>query len=153
MAQQQKSGKPWSGANPIPNIKQFVEGLDKDKASRDRQIDSRDQAQLETVTDHKNEPSSQGKKGKVVTDPTTGNDVVIENVGRDFMKSVKDPQLSVTNANLGKPTTAQSHASQKNPEYKEQQDITAPPDPVEPGVCNQICGNLFHHTNPSLVDQ
>ncbi len=39
MAQQQRSGKPYSGANPIPNIQKFVESLDKDKRERDRQID------------------------------------------------------------------------------------------------------------------
>jgi hypothetical protein len=33
-AQQQKSGKPWSGTNRIPNIKEFVERLDRDKAGR-----------------------------------------------------------------------------------------------------------------------
>ena len=88
----QRSGKPWSGANPIPNIKQFVDSLDKDKAERDRQLDdSSRQRQSEKVTAHQNEAPSD--KGKTVHDPVTGNQVVIEDVGQDYMKAVKDPQV------------------------------------------------------------
>src|SRR5271163_3047787 len=89
MAQQQKTGKPWSAANPIPNIQQFVERLEKGKAERGRGID--DEQTNGQPVDHKNEPLS--KKGKTVTDPTTGNQVVIEDVGRDFMKAVKNPTV------------------------------------------------------------
>lgn len=145
MAQQQKSGKPWSGTNPIPNIKQFVENLDRDKAERDRQIDARNQPADGEVRAHQNEKPS--TKGKTVTDPTTGNEVVIENVGKDFMKSVKDPHLSVPNANLGRPTTVKTDAAQSNPEYKEKQDITAPPDPIEPGVSIRFCSVLESATD------
>jgi hypothetical protein len=156
MAQQQKSGKPWSAANPIPNIKQFVEGLDKDKADRDRQIDEQNKAaQLQNgaPVPHKNEPPS--TKGKWVTDPTTGNQVVIEDVGKDFMKAVTDPMLSVPNANLGKETAVKTEATQSNPEYKEKQDITAPPDPVEPGSTSDVPihgekTNILFHPTPSV---
>jgi hypothetical protein len=122
--QQQSSGKPWSGTNPIPNIQKFVDSLDKDKRERDRQIDeqnkSHEQQHKSGVKPHENAPQRSG--GKTVTDPTTGNQVVIEDVGKDFMKTVRDPQvpgfpapcsssnlltpsqLSVPNANLGKET-------------------------------------------------
>lgn len=150
---QQKAGKPWSGNNPIPNIKQFVESLDKDKADRDRQIDERNTVPQDKVTPHKNEPQS--SNGKTVTDPTTGNQVVVENVDKDFMKAVKDPKLSVPNANLGRPTPVKTDASQKNPEYKENQDITAPPDPIEPGSTSDVPihgekTNILFHPTPSV---
>lgn len=95
MAQQQRSGKPYSGANPIPNIHKFVESLDKDKKERDRQIDEQnklyEQQHHGSVKPHKSAPKPTG--GKTVTDPTTGKQVVIEDVGKDFMKAVRDPQV------------------------------------------------------------
>ena len=94
MAQQQKSGKPWSGANPIPNIQQFVANLDKDKSSRDAEIDAKAAKRQQgdgDVTAHQNEKPS--GKLKTVTDPTTGKDVQIEDVGKDFMKEVDDPKV------------------------------------------------------------
>lgn len=149
-------GKPWSAANPIPNIKQFVERLDKDKAERDHQIDEQHRPAKQQNGDpvpHTNEPRSTG--GKTVTDPTTGNQVVIENVGKDFMNAVEDPILSVPNANLGKETTVQTEATQSNPEYKQKQDITAPPDPVEPGSTSDVPirgekTNILFHPTPSV---
>lgn len=90
MAQQQKTGKPWSGANPIPNIQQFVEKLDKNKAERDRQIDEQNKlGQNDQVAPHMSE--ARKPKGKTVTDPVTGKEVVIEDVGKEFMKGVKNP--------------------------------------------------------------
>ena len=95
MSQQQSSGKPYSGANPIPNIQKFVESLDKNKRERDRQIDeqnkSNEQQHEGGIKPHQNAPKQTG--GKTVTDPTTGNQVVIEDVGKDFMKAVRDPQV------------------------------------------------------------
>ena len=95
MAQQQRSGKPYSGANPIPNIQKFVESLDKDKRDRDRQIDEQNKLNEQQhgghVKPHKNAPKQTG--GKKVTDPTTGKEVMIEDVGKDFMKAVRDPQV------------------------------------------------------------
>lgn len=94
MAQQQKSGKPWSGANPIPSIQQFVENLDKDKAKRDKEIDQQmknKQQDLDTVTPHQNEVRVEG--GRQVTDPVTGNTVTIADVGKEFMANVDNPMV------------------------------------------------------------
>jgi hypothetical protein len=94
MAQQQKSGKPWSGRNTIPNIQQFVESFDKGKTERDSHIDRQHRSTRsdnDIVRPHKNEPPR--TKGKTVTDPVTGNQVVIENIGKDFMKTVDDPMV------------------------------------------------------------
>ena len=153
--QQQMTGKPWSGTNKIPNIKQFVAKLDKDKADRDRQIDQSTQQNGAdpSIIAHKNEVHT--KKGKIVTDPTTGNQVEIEDVGEDFMKAVKDPMLSVPNANLGKPTTVKTEATQSGEEYKRNQDVTAPPDPVAEGSTSDVPihgekTNILFHPTPSI---
>lgn len=71
------------------------------------------------------------------------------------MKAVKDPQLSVPNANIGKSTTVQTDPSQTNPEYKEKQDITAPPDPVAEGSTSDVPihgekTNILFHPTPSV---
>ena len=94
-AQQQKTGKPWSGQNKIPNIKEFVAGLDRDKENRDSHIDSQHGAktgkQDEQVVAHQNETPK--KEGKTVSDPVTGHQVVIADVGKEFMKNVDNPQV------------------------------------------------------------
>ena len=109
--QQQKSGKPWSGQNKIPTINQFLENLDRDKKDRDAQVDaqsktagsaettpqksglfSKKQTGGEEVADHVNRPSKT-KNGKTVTDPTTGKQVIIEDVGKEFMKNVDEPMV------------------------------------------------------------
>ncbi|KAI9820660.1 MAG: hypothetical protein M1827_005029 [Pycnora praestabilis] len=150
----------WSGANPIPNIQKFVEGLDKDKKERDRQIDEENKRlktqKADDVHPHTVGPKS-GVKGtrKTVTDPTTGKQVQIEDVNKDMMNAVENPMLSVPNANLGKETTVKTDASQPNPEYKENQDITAPPDPIAPGSTSDVPihgekTNILFHPTPSV---
>ena len=98
----QKSNKPWSGTNRIPNIKEFVGKLDKEKAARDQEIDARNQAAGKdtSVVAHKNQPQQKG--GKTVTDPVTGKPVVIASVDKEFMKNVDNPQVS---SRLTLPTT------------------------------------------------
>lgn len=90
----QKSNKPWSGTNPIPNIHEFVARLDKDKAARDKDIDDQNApAPKESkVVPHKNQPKQQGK---TVTDPVTGKQVIIADVGKEFMENVDNPQVQL----------------------------------------------------------
>ena len=71
------------------------------------------------------------------------------------MKAVENPMLSVPNANLGKSTTIKTDASQTNPEYKHNQDVTAPPDPVAPGSTSDVPihgekTNILFHPTPSV---
>lgn len=105
--QSQKVGAPgahYSGHNPIPTVKQFVENLDKDKKKRDQKIDASQAQSKTTVAPHK-APERQVKgTEKTVTDPTTGREVVIADVSKEMMKEVDDPHLVVPNANLNKPT-------------------------------------------------
>lgn len=93
--QQQKSGKPWSGTNKIPNIQEFVSGLDKEKAARDKEIDAQNSAasKQDKIVPHKNE--KRDDKGKTVTDPVTGKQVVISDVGKKYMKNVDNPQVNI----------------------------------------------------------
>lgn len=59
------------------------------------------------------------------------------------------------NANLGRPTTLATDASQSNPEYKEKQDLTAPPDPIAEGSTSDVPihgekTNILFHPTPSV---
>lgn len=157
--QQHAPGGYYSGGNKIPTVNQFLQNLDKDKKDRDRQID---EAKLKQqglggtdVRGHQNESPKAAAGQKTVTDPVTGKEVVIENVNDDFVKRAGDPVLSVPNANLGKDTTVKTEASQSNPEYKEKQDITAPPDPIAPGSTSDVPihgekTNILFHPTPSV---
>lgn len=102
MAQQHQPGGHWSAANPIPTIQKFVENLDKDKKERDKGIDEELRRRKEAkaaggkpsdLSAHEQERIIQ-KHTREVTDPTTGNKTEIEDVGKEFMKEVKDPKVS-----------------------------------------------------------
>lgn len=88
-------GAHYSGSNPIPNIQRFVESLDSDKKERDAKINAQLQSRVQgDATDH-TEGQPHGIEGtrKIVTDPTTGKNVEIEDVNADFMKAVDNPQV------------------------------------------------------------
>ncbi|THV51712.1 hypothetical protein BGAL_0101g00140 [Botrytis galanthina] len=150
-------GAHYSGSNPIPNIQRFVESLDSDKRDRDAKINEQLQSRVQgDATDHtQGQPHGVEGTRKVVTDPTTGKDVEIEDVNADFMKAVDNPQLSVPNANLNKSTPVKTDATQSGEEYRKNQDITAPPDPVEPGSTSDVPihgekTNILFHPTPSV---
>jgi hypothetical protein len=87
--QQQKTpGGHYSGANPIPTVKEFIEKLDVTKKDRDSKLD-RSQGQKES-----GEALKPGKNQKTVTDPVTGADVVIENAHKSMVDEVKNPKAS-----------------------------------------------------------
>jgi len=148
----------YSGQNKIPTINQFIERLDKDKRERDKALDEQNKARRAQNGDavvHHNETKQEGINQKVVTDPTTGNQVTIEDVNKNMIERARDPMLSVPNANLGKDTPVRTDGSQKNPEYKEKQDITSPPDPVAEGSTSDVPihgekTNILFHPTPSV---
>jgi len=156
--QQHAPGGFYSGQNKIPTISQFIDKLDKDKRERDKALDEQAkarQAQNADPVPHKNDAPQAGENQKSVTDPTTGRQVVIEDANKEMMESAKNPTLSVPNANLGKSTPVKTDASQKNPEYKHNQDITAPPDPVAEGSTSDVPihgekTNILFHPTPSV---
>jgi hypothetical protein len=92
-------GGHYSGRNPVPNIQRFIESLDMDKKNRDSKLDADMKANRSNgeVKDHI-EGQPKGIKGsqKLVTDPTTGNEVQIENVNSDFMKAVEHPVVCIS---------------------------------------------------------
>ena len=97
--QQHAPGGHYSARNPVPTVKKFIENLDKDKAERDRRIDEQNKANKQkqnTTGDaipHK--PQKKGIEGtqQTVTDPTTGKQVVIEDVSKATMDQVENPQV------------------------------------------------------------
>ena len=59
------------------------------------------------------------------------------------------------NANLGKPTPVKTDARQSGDEYRHNQDVTAPPDPVEPNSTSDVPihgekTNILFHPTPSV---
>lgn len=96
-AQQQASGKPWSGRNKIPTIGQFIDNLDRDKKERDQQIATGNSTQQDVnvkhqdVMPHKNQERI--KDAKSVSDPVTGGQVMISDVGKEYMENAKNPQV------------------------------------------------------------
>lgn len=101
-AQQQKSGKPWSGTNKIPNINEFVANLDKSKADRDKAIDQDTQpSTVDKVIPHRNEKPK--AKGKEVTDPVTGKQIVIADVGKEYIQRADNPTVC-NSINIPSPT-------------------------------------------------
>ncbi|KAK5944500.1 hypothetical protein PMZ80_003782 [Knufia obscura] len=152
-------GKPWSGTNKIPSVNQFLQNLDKDKAERDKQLDSGKGQQKhvdvkhQDAMPHKNQERM--KDAKEVSDPVTGGQVMIADVGKEYMENADNPMLSVPNQNLGKPTTVPLDSSMSGAEYKEKQDITAPPDPVAEGSTSDVPihgekTNILFHPTPSV---
>ncbi|KAI5918760.1 hypothetical protein F4810DRAFT_725330 [Camillea tinctor] len=151
------SGGHYSGMNRIPNIKEFAAALDKDKRERDAKIDAELKANKKdkAIKEHVNESHHRKGRGRVVTDPVTGNQVEIDDENTDSKKATQDPHLSVPNANLGKETTAKTEPTQSGEEYREQQDITAPPDPVATGATSDVPihgekTNILFHPTPSV---
>jgi hypothetical protein len=182
MAPQQQQVAPgghYSGHNPIPTVKQFVENLDKDKKERDRLLDEAAAADKQKggqnattadgIQDHKMQKRKIDGTEKTVTDPVTGNQVTISDVDKSMMSEVENPHLVVPNANLQKDTvritfemahqfhvlTSPSPPSQSLEDYKYNQDVTAPPDPVAEGTTSDVPihgekTNVLFHPTPSV---
>jgi hypothetical protein len=89
-------GGHYSGKNPVPNIQRFIESLDSEKKQRDARIEAEMNANLSggDIHDHvEGEPKGVKDTRKFVTDPTTGNQVQIEDVNTEFMKAAKEPMV------------------------------------------------------------
>ena len=93
--QQQAPGGHYSGANPIPTIQKFIESLDRDKKERDKKIDELKHGEAQGAP-KPHTASTGGKPGTrtKVTDPTTGNEVEIENVNLDASQAIENPMVA-----------------------------------------------------------
>ncbi|RAH71540.1 C2 domain protein [Aspergillus aculeatinus CBS 121060] len=154
-----RMGEHWSGGNPVPTISHFMDRLEHDKQER--------KAHEETLAARKREREAQNQemphkprettgKTRMVTDPTTGKEIEVEDLDEDSMDAVKDPKLVVPNANLGKPTEVKTAPDQSLSQYKENQDITAPPDPIAEGTTSDVPihgekTNVLFHPTPTVT--
>ncbi|RMZ74209.1 c2 domain [Pyrenophora seminiperda CCB06] len=149
----------YSGHNPIPTVRQFVDSLDKDKRARDQKLDEEaaqnQQSATEDAKPHRQTERHVEGTEKTVTDPTTGREVVIADVNKDMLKEVENPHVVVPNANLNKDTPIKTDPSQSLGDYKHNQDVTAPPDPVAEGTTTDVPihgekTNVLFHPTPSV---
>jgi hypothetical protein len=89
----------YSGANPIPTVQEFIEKLDLGKKQRDAEIDKGEDKKTSNVKDELPEarpptqPLKAGKGQKLVTDPVTGKEIVIENANKTMVGEVHDPKV------------------------------------------------------------
>ncbi|KAK4166084.1 hypothetical protein QBC43DRAFT_233169 [Cladorrhinum sp. PSN259] len=155
-------GQHYSGSNRIPNIKQFVESLDKNKKHRDAKIDQEygeNGAELNNPSGAAKAhvaSSHNGKNRRTVRDPTTGKDVEIVDITSKHLDAAKNPILTVPNPSLNLPSTVKTSADQSGESYRHAQDITAPPDPVAPGSTSDVpihgeATNILFHPTPSIT--
>ena len=117
--QQHAPGGHYSGHNPIPTVKQFVENLDRDKRARDKQIEETATAaaahkQDQPKTDDELPETQLKGTEKKVTDPTTGREVVIADVNKDMINEVENPHIVVPNANLNKQTVGNPNSAMRS---------------------------------------
>lgn len=165
-------GEHWSGANPVPTVQKFIEHLDANKKERDQKIDEDNRARGQQAKQQQKQGKNgaQQKEGEVmehqprkeskaathtVTDPTTGKEIGVQDLDQSAMDTVKDPKLTVPNANLGRPTEHQTSADQDLDTYKEEQDVTAPPDPIAEGTTSDVPirgekTNILFHPTPTI---
>lgn len=98
-------GEHYGTHNPVPTIQKFLEHLEKDKQDR--------KAHEEAVTAREKEEDARGEakphkprkrpgKGKtrMVTDPTTGREIEVEDQDADSMEVVKNPKVCITKCHV-----------------------------------------------------
>lgn len=90
------SGQHYSGQNRVPNIKQFMEHLDRDKKNRDAQIDISGQGKGngDEVKAHQDAGQKRGKNRRTVRDPVTGKDVDIDDMDGSMVNEAQNPHVS-----------------------------------------------------------
>lgn len=104
--QQHRVGEHWSAANPVPTIQKFMQHLETEKEERKaheeeinakeqqtrREKESRGEKLEDEATAHKNRTTPKGKT-RMVTDPTTGKDIEVEDLDEESMEVVKNPTV------------------------------------------------------------
>ena len=97
---QHRVGEHWSGANPVPTISKFMERLERDKQEREAhaaEVTARhDQRQMDRTAGEAgpHQPRKRPKgKTRMVTDPTTGRDIEVEDQDEESMEVVKNPKV------------------------------------------------------------
>ena len=101
---QHRVGEHWSAGNPIPTIQKFMQHLDVEKQEREKHEQDitakqkeeskkkADRGEADEATAHKPRQTPKGKT-RMVTDPTTGRDIEVEDQDEDSMETVKNPTV------------------------------------------------------------
>lgn len=92
-------GEHWSGANPVPTIDKFLQRLEVDKQERkahEEALAAKRREREEQGEEMAHKPRKTTGKTRMVTDPTTGKDIEVEDLDEDAMEAVKDPKVSMT---------------------------------------------------------
>jgi hypothetical protein len=104
------AGGYYSGANPIPTVQEFIEKLDITKNERDKKIDAaekkpkgedvkkvqeHEQRQQQTTNRSSTPQLVAGRHQKIVTDPVTGKQVVIEHAKKEGVRDVRNPKVNI----------------------------------------------------------
>lgn len=108
--QQHRVGEHWSAANPVPTIQKFMQHLESEKEERKaheeevtaKEIQARQEREargenLDEATAHKNREIPKGKT-RMVTDPTTGKNIEVEDLDEESMEVVKNPTVRSTHS-------------------------------------------------------
>lgn len=100
MEHQTAGGKPYSASHPIPKINEFLKEINP-ASKKNRQDESNvGNSQKDQVKALKHGEGYAGNR-RVVTDPTTGNEVEIEDVTGDYEQAANgQPKISVPNQSL-----------------------------------------------------
>ena len=141
---------PYSGSSPIPKIDDFLEEQrqkfprsskdDGGKGGRTTKENAHPSAREQTKALKHGQGAKDGNR-RTVRDPTTGNEVEIEDVNADFKKEAGNPELAVPKTALPDHSVNErdfAGPTQPIEEYSEKQDVTAPPEPVKPGTTADV---------------
>lgn len=95
------SNQPYSGTNPIPKVSDFLRETAERVDGKPQKEKKAEKANIagERKGVQQGQGSKQGNR-RTVTDPTTGNEVVIEDTNQEFMKEAQENDYVVPNANL-----------------------------------------------------
>jgi Ca2+-dependent lipid-binding protein len=138
---------PYSGTSPIPKIDDFLEeqrqklpGSSKNDGGKEEKT-TKENAPREQTKALKHGQGAKDENRRTVKDPTTGNEVEIEDANADFKKEAENPELVVPKTALpDRSVNERDFAGPTQPieEYSDKQDVTAPPAPVKPGTTADV---------------
>lgn len=105
---QHRVGEHWSAANPVPTIQKFMQHLETEKEERkahEEEVVAKEQEERrqkqergekieddEETSAHKPRKVPKGKT-RMVTDPTTGREIEVEDQDEESMETVKSPTV------------------------------------------------------------
>lgn len=95
------ASQPYSGTNPIPKVSDFLRETAEKVEGKSHKEQAQEKANI--ASERKNVQQGHGSKGgnrRTVTDPTTGNEVEIEDTNHEFVKEAQKNDIVVPNVNF-----------------------------------------------------